>query len=134
LKRLLTIGAGLLLVASVAFAQTITPPTKDPVKRTPLQKTEYPDGHFIHMQLVEVAPNTPIARHTHPGVETSYVLEGELELTVDGKAPLMLKAGDSFSVPANIPHGGKVGAKAARLIVTYVVDKAKPIASPAPPQ
>jgi len=132
MQRLLTVGAGLLIFASVAFAQTIAPPTQDPVKRTPLQKTEYPDGHAIHMQLVEIAPNTPIARHTHPGVETSYVLEGELELVVDGKAPLMLKAGDSFSVPANTVHGGKVGAKLTRLIVTYVVDKTKPIASPAP--
>jgi len=134
MKRLLTAGAGFLILASVAFAQTITPPKMDPVKRTPLQKTEYPEGHAIHMQLVEVAANTPIARHTHPGVETSYVLEGEIELVIDGKAPLMLKAGDSFSVPANVPHGGKVGAKAARLIVTYVVDKTKPIASPAPSQ
>jgi quercetin dioxygenase-like cupin family protein len=132
MKRLLAIGAGLLLAASVGFAQTITPPTKEPVKRTPLQKTEYPDGHVIHMQLVELASGTPIARHTHPGVETSYVLEGDLELAVEGKGAMVLKAGESFAVPANTPHEGKAGAKPTTLIVTYVVDKAKPIASPAP--
>ena len=127
MRRLLAVGAGLLLAGSVALAQTIVPP-----KRTPLQQTEYPDGHVIHMQHLELAPHTPIARHTHPGVETSYVLEGELELTVEGKGTVKLKAGDSFAVPANTPHAAKVGASPAKLIVTYVVEKAKPIATPAP--
>jgi quercetin dioxygenase-like cupin family protein len=125
--RALAIAAGALLAASAAVAQTLVPP-----KRTPLQQTEYPDGHVIHMQLLELAPHTLIARHTHPGVETSYILEGELELTVEGKDTLKLKAGDSFAVPANTRHAGKVGAGPAKLIVTYVVEKAKPIASPAP--
>ena len=104
------------------------------MKRTPLQKSDYPEGHATIMQLVEIAPNTPIARHTHPGVETSYVLEGGLELVIDGKQPMLLKAGDSFSVPANTVHGGKVGSTRTKLIVTYVVDRTKPIASPAPTQ
>ena len=132
MKRLLAIGAGLVLAASVGFAQTITPPTKDPVKRTLLQKTEYPDGHVIHMQLVELEPGTPVARHTHPGVETSYVLEGELQLAIEGKGPMVIKAGESFAVPASTPHEGKAGTKATRILVTYVVDKTKPIATPAP--
>jgi quercetin dioxygenase-like cupin family protein len=72
------------------------------------------------MQLLEAAPHTLIARHTHPGVETSYILEGELELTVEGKGTVKLTAGD------------KVGASPAKLILTYVVEKAKPLASPAP--
>jgi quercetin dioxygenase-like cupin family protein len=55
-----------------------------------------------------------------------------LELSVEGKAPVLLKAGESFAVPAHTPHSGKIGAKPAKLIVTYVVDKTKPVASPAP--
>jgi quercetin dioxygenase-like cupin family protein len=127
MRRLLAVGAGLLLVGSVALAQTLVPP-----KRTPLQQTEYPEGHVVIMQHLELAPGTPIARHTHPGAETSYVLEGEVELTVAGKAPETLKAGQSFAVPANTPHSAKVGAAPAKLIVTYVVDKSKPVATPAP--
>src|SRR5690242_17961694 len=93
MMRSLALAAGLLLAGSAAFGQTLVP------KRTPLQQTEFPDGHVIHMQLLELAPHTPIARHTHPGVETSYVMEGELELTVEGKGTIKLKAGDSFAVP-----------------------------------
>jgi quercetin dioxygenase-like cupin family protein len=125
-RALLAIGAAV-LVGSTAFAQSLVPP-----KRTPLQQTEFPDGHVIHMQYLELAPHTVIGRHTHPGVETSYILEGDLELTVEGKGTTKLKAGESFAVPANIPHAGKVGANPTKLIVTYVVQKGKPIATPAP--
>jgi len=132
MKRLLAIGAGLLLAASMGLAQTVTPPTKDAIKRFPLQKTEYPDGHVIQMVVVEFEPGAVVARHTHPGVETSYVLEGELQLAIEGKGPMTLKAGESFAVPVGTPHEAKAGAKTTRVLVTYVVDKTKPTATPAP--
>lgn len=40
----------------------------------------------------------------HEGEEVGYVLEGELELEVDGET-LHLKAGDSFFFDSNKPHG-----------------------------
>jgi quercetin dioxygenase-like cupin family protein len=110
----------------------MAPPANEPIKLTPLQKTEYPDGYFTYVMLAEVAPNTPVARHTHPGIETNYILEGDLELTIEGKPPQKFKAGDSFTVPANAVHGGKIGDKAVKVIAVFVVDKTKPIDSPAP--
>ena len=50
-----------------------------------------------------------IARHTHPGVESAYVIEGGTELSSDGVGRLTLKAGDGYQVPAGAPHGGKNG-------------------------
>jgi quercetin dioxygenase-like cupin family protein len=120
------------MVATVALAQTPAPPANDPIKRTPLQKTEYPDGHFTYVMMVEIAPNATIGRHTHPGIESSYVLEGNLDLVIEGKPPQAFKAGDSFTVPLNAVHGGKVGDKGLKLIGVYVVDKTKPLATPAP--
>ena len=52
------------LVATVALAQTPAPPANDPIKRTPLQKTEYPEGHFTYVMMVEIAPNATIGRHS----------------------------------------------------------------------
>jgi len=120
------------IFATVANAQTMTPPANDPIKRTPLQKTEHPDGHFTYLMMIEVAPNATVPRHTHPGIESSYILEGELDLVIEGKPPTRFKAGDSFTVPANTVHGGKTGAQTVKLIGTFVVDKTKPIATPAP--
>ena len=41
--------------------------------------------------------------YTHQGEEAGLVLEGEIELMLDGK-PFLLKPGDSFSFPASLPH------------------------------
>jgi quercetin dioxygenase-like cupin family protein len=44
----------------------------------------------------------------------------------------MLKVGDAFQIPADTPHAGGAAATAkTRLIITYVVQKGKPLATPA---
>jgi len=123
----------LMLAASAASAQVMTPPpgAKEPITRTPLQRSEYPDGHYTYIMMVEIVPNGVAAPHTHPGLETSYILEGDLTLTIQGQPPRKLKAGDSFSVPPHAVHTGTAGEKGMKLIGVFVVDKTKPIASPA---
>jgi quercetin dioxygenase-like cupin family protein len=103
------------------------------LKRIPLQKFDVPPGEReAIVAVVEIAPNTDVARHTHPGPETNYVLEGDLTLNVEGQPPKMLKAGDSAYVSAGTPHAARSGAKGAKLVVVYIVEKGKPIATPAP--
>src|ERR1700742_101037 len=102
------------------------------IKRTPLQKIEFPDGYNTITGIAEVPAGAAAGRHTHPGIETGYVLEGELELDIDGKPPLKLKAGDSYQIPAGAVHDAKAGDKPLKILGVYVVDKTKPLASPAP--
>ena len=73
-----------------------------------------------------------IGRHTHPGVETGYVLEGTFTLLVEGKPPVALKPGDSYQVPVNAVHDAKSGESGAKVLAVYIVEKGKPLASPAP--
>jgi uncharacterized cupin superfamily protein len=69
---------------------------------------------------------------THPGVESAYVLEGGFELPIQGQATRTLKPGDGFQIPPDTPHaGGKPGDAKTRVLSTYVVEKGKPLASPA---
>ena len=49
---------------------------------------------------------------THAGDEISYVLEGEVELLVDGEPLPVVKAGDAFVVPAGKVHGARNGSSA----------------------
>ena len=107
---------------------------QEPIVRTPLQKQEFPgEVHATHIVQVVVAPNAAVARHTHPGIEMGYVVEGTGVLMIDGKSELPLKAGDSYSIPPGAVHGAKnTGATPMKLIATFVVDKSKPLASPAP--
>jgi quercetin dioxygenase-like cupin family protein len=125
------------LCAAVGFAATEAQAQSTQAgpgfKRTILQKTELPDSKYVTLLVaVDIEPGTVIARHTHPGVESTYVVEGALELAVKGESAKTVKAGDGFQVPPETPHGGRNGDKPTRLMVTYVVDKDKPLASPAP--
>jgi quercetin dioxygenase-like cupin family protein len=114
-------------LAFAAFAQ------QPGIKRTPLQKVEFPDGYNTVTAIAEVPAGGAAGRHTHPGIETGYVLEGELNLLVDGQPDKTLKAGDSYQIPAGVVHDAKAhGDKSLKVLGIYVVDKTKPLASPAP--
>ena len=112
--------------AGVAMAQ------QSGIKRTPLQKVDFPDGYNVITAIAEVPAGGSSGRHTHPGVETGYVLDGELELDIDGQAPLKLKAGDSYQIPAGAVHNAKAVDKSFKVLGIYIVDKTKPLATPAP--
>lgn len=107
---------------------------QDAIVRTPLQKSDFPgEAHATHIILISVAPGATIGRHTHPGIEMGYILEGEAIQTIEGKPDLKLKAGDSYAIPAGAVHGGKnTGDKPLKVVVTLVVEKAKPLSTPAP--
>jgi quercetin dioxygenase-like cupin family protein len=114
-------------VAGTAVAQ------QGGIKRTPLQKVEFPDGYVTVTGIAEIPVGGSAGRHTHPGIESGYLLEGEAEILVDGEPAKKLKAGDSYTIPAGAVHDAKVhGDKAAKVLAVYVVDKTKPLASPAP--
>ena len=82
---------------------------------------------------VEVAPGGVAGWHTHPGDEISYVTEGEATLMVAGQPPRKVAAGQGFVIPAGVVHNAKnEGATPVRLVGVYVVEKGKPLASPAP--
>ena len=102
------------------------------LKRTLLKQTDGPvDGYVTVEMRVEIDPEATIARHTHPGVESGYVVEGGTDLAIDGIGALTLKPGDGFQVPTGTPHGGRNGPAKTVLVSTYVVEKGKPLASPA---
>jgi quercetin dioxygenase-like cupin family protein len=82
---------------------------------------------------VEVAPGGVAGWHTHPGDEISYVMEGEATLMIAGQPPRKVAAGEGFVIPAGVVHNAKNdGATAIKLVGVYVVEKGKPLASPAP--
>jgi quercetin dioxygenase-like cupin family protein len=104
----------------------------DGLKRTLLSRVDAPTpGYEIIEARVEIPADSLIARHTHFGVETTYVIEGTVMLDVQGVGPKTYTAGQGFQIPPITPHGGKCGDKAAVLLGVYVVEKGKPLATPA---
>jgi quercetin dioxygenase-like cupin family protein len=127
-------GAALAFACAFVFAiPQAMAQSAPPIKRIPLQKFEVPGaGYETVIGIAEIAPNVNIGRHTHPGVEAGYVIEGELVLMVAGQPDKSLKAGDSYQMPPGAAHDAKSGANGAKVLATYVVEKGKPLATPAP--
>ena len=81
---------------------------------------------------VEIAPGGTSGWHTHPGDEVSVVNEGEVLLMVAGQPTRKVVAGEGFVIPAGVVHNARnEGSTPTRLVGVYVVDKGKPLASPA---
>ena len=121
----LIVGSGLAL--HVARAQ------QPGIKRTDLQRHDLSvPGREVIQARVDFAPGVVAPRHSHPGEEIIYVLEGSLEYQVEGKPPVTLKAGDVLFVPAGTIHAAKnVGSGNGAELATYVVEKGKPLLVPA---
>jgi quercetin dioxygenase-like cupin family protein len=121
-----------LALCSPAFAQQAAAPAT--IKRTILQRVDVPGSpnYEAVTGIAEIMPNVSIGRHTHPGAETGYLIEGAMTLIVEGKAPLSLKAGDSYQIPVNAIHDAKSTDGGAKVLAVYIVEKGKPLASPAP--
>jgi quercetin dioxygenase-like cupin family protein len=103
------------------------------IKRTALQKFDVPGTNYeTVVGIAEISPNVSIGRHTHPGPESGYLLEGEMVLMVQGQPDKPLKAGESYQIPSGAVHDAKTGVQGAKVLATYVVEKGKPLASPSP--
>ena len=89
------------------------------------------DRHAVQV-IAEFVPGGAAGKHTHPGEELGYVLEGTLQLEIAGQPPRTLNAGEVFFIPAGVVHDGRnIGVGPAKVLATYVVEKGKPVASPA---
>ena len=67
-------------------------------------------------------------RHSHPGEEIVYVVEGVIEYQLDGQPPVTLKAGEVLFIPAGAFHAARnVGSGTALELATYIVEKGKPL-------
>jgi quercetin dioxygenase-like cupin family protein len=119
-------------VASDASAEGAPPPTPGVTRKILSQLDGPAPGYVTIVAEVELEPGVMVARHTHPGIESIILVEGGLDLPIEGQPTRALKPGDSALVPTATPHaGGKNGDKKTRIMSTYVVEKGKPLASPA---
>ncbi|HVQ42955.1 MAG TPA: cupin domain-containing protein [Vicinamibacterales bacterium] len=86
-------------------------------------------GREVVQTIVELDPGVRSSRHTHPGEEIVYVLEGApLEYEVEGKPTATLKPGDVLFIPAGTPHAARnVGNRKGAELATYIVEKGKPL-------
>ena len=95
------------------------------IKRTDLQQHDLSvPGREVVQVRVDFGPGVAFGRHTHPGEEIVYVLEGSLEYQVEGKPAVTLKAGSVLFIPAGTIHAAKnVGSGNGAELATYIVER-----------
>ena len=101
--------------------------------RTILNRSESPGDTMVTVQvLVTIEPGALVARHSHPGTETGYTVAGTFTLGVADQPDRAMAPGDAFQIPYAVPHFVQNGPGPSRVLSTYVVEKDKPFATPAP--
>ena len=124
----LQIVAMAVLVAGAILAPFGTQ-AQNGVTRTDLQRHDLsaPGREAIQVR-VDLAPGVAFGKHTHPGEEIIYVLEGTLEYQLEDKPPVTLKAGDVLFIPAGTVHSARnLGSVTGSELATYIVEKGKPL-------
>jgi quercetin dioxygenase-like cupin family protein len=104
------------------------------VARPLLQSTvEGHEGKDAAMLSITIAPDGSSGRHTHPGDCYGTVLEGTIELRVDGQEPRRVSVGDAWHNARGAIHELRnVGTTPAQVVNTLVTDKGKPRMQPIP--
>ena len=102
-------------------------------KRVELQRGDLSvAGREVVVVRGEFEPGAMVGRHSHPGEESTYILEGTVQLEIDGKPPVISKAGDVIFIPAGTIHSAKnIGTTPAKVLANYIVEKGKPLSTPA---
>src|SRR5260370_9414978 len=98
-------------------------------KRTVLQQADISaPGREIVTAVGEFQPGASPGRHTHPGEEVGYVLEGPLLLERDGKPNVTLHAGQPFLIPAGTVHNAtNSGTAVPPIVATYILHQGTPL-------
>ena len=119
------------ILAAAAFCAGVTA-QQTGFTRTVVQKGDLSvPGREVVQAVAEFQPGATVGRHTHPGEEVGYVLEGTIVLDQEGKPSVTLNAGQAFLIPAGTVHDAtNRGSGNARVLATYIVEKGKPLATP----
>jgi len=120
------------MVLSLDAQPQPAPVQASPFTRTILQRADVPGTNLeLVFAVVDIAAGAKAGRHTHPGMTMAYVIDGDFWLHVDGQPEQILHVGESTASPNRAVHEEGALDKPVRLNAVYVVEKGKPLASPA---
>jgi quercetin dioxygenase-like cupin family protein len=114
------------LVAGQAHAQEPARPV--PVGREVVQGMPRTERQEISVMTAEFAPGQSTVFHTHRFPVTVYVIEGAFTLEMEGRAPVVVRAGQSFVEPPQLRMTGfnRSATERIRLVIFYVSEPGLP--------
>lgn len=126
MKNLRYLPLALLALVSVQPVQAAdkAPAAKETVvlQRVPIVGTDREMG----MGIAEFPPNASKPHQKATGPEVVYVLEGEVTVRIDGQPPQVVRAGQSYRMPADVIHVTTAGPAGAKVVATWAWVPGKP--------
>jgi quercetin dioxygenase-like cupin family protein len=96
------------------------------VQRAP---SSIPGREIVQVETL-IPPGVESGWHAHPGEEVGFIIAGQVEMMVQGRATVVLNAGDGFLIPPRTPHNARdIGPETGRMLSTYLVETGKPIST-----
>ena len=126
----MAVVAAVVMASGLVLHAARPQPAGTGIRRIDLQRNDLSvPGREVVQTIVELDPGVTSSRHTHPGEEIVYVLDGApLEYQLEGKPPVTLKPGDVLFIPAGTIHAARnVGTRKGAELATYIVEKGKPL-------
>ena len=96
------------------------------VQRSPLS---IPSREMVQVETL-IPAGVESGWHIHPGEEVGYIIAGQVEMKVQGRATIVLRAGEGFLIPPRTPHNARdLGPETGRMLSTYIVETGQPIST-----
>ena len=96
------------------------------VQRSPLS---IPKREMVQVETL-IPAGVESGWHIHPGEEVGYIIEGQVEMRVQGRPTIVLNPGDGFLIPPRTPHNARdIGPATGKMLSTYIVETGQPIAT-----
>lgn len=124
-------AAGLLASNPAAQAQQANDALASVLMRREIQRSPLSIArHEVVQVLTEIPAGVASGWHTHPGEEVGFILDGKVEMKVQGRPVTVLQAGDGFLIPPNTPHNARdLGPLTGRMLSTYIVPSDQPLST-----
>jgi quercetin dioxygenase-like cupin family protein len=108
---------------------SIGPGPTDGVVRVQLQRLASPNpGWDIVQTRFEIPVGKESGRHTHPGPEVGYIIQGDVIIEFDDRPTITLHSGSPFLIPTGVVHNARnIGQVQTMMLSTYVIDASKPL-------
>ena len=96
------------------------------VQRSPLS---IPGREMVQVETL-IPAGVESGWHIHPGEEVGYIVEGQVEMRVQGRPTVVLRPGEGFLIPPRTPHNARdLGPETGKMLSTYIVEAGQPIAT-----
>ena len=131
-KVFMAVLIGATFLINVAHAQTPGLAAPKLVLKESVLQMPKGDPQEVRVLTASFKPGDKTPFHSHRSPVTVYVLEGQFTLDLEGRAPVVVKAGEAFVEPPNVKMTGynKSATDALRVVIFYVSDVDTPFLDP----